>query len=45
MRRKIIQKKKGAIMENMLVALLGMVMTAAFLVIIFGALTKEEFEK
>lgn len=37
MRRKIIQKKKGAIMENMLVALLGMVMTAAFLVIIFGA--------
>ena len=37
MRRKVIQKKKGAIMENMLVALLGMVMTAAFLVIIFGA--------
>ena len=35
----MIKKKKeaGSIIENMLVALIGIVMTTAFLVIIFGA--------
>ena len=31
------KKEAGSIIENMLVALIGMVMTTAFLVIIFGA--------
>lgn len=32
-----IRKKKGAVMENMLVMLVGLVFSCAFLVIIFGA--------
>ena len=31
------KKKEGAVIENMLVALIGIVMMTAFLVIIFGA--------
>ena len=31
------KKKKGAVMENMLVMLVGLVFSCAFLVIIFGA--------
>ena len=33
----LLKKKKGTVVENMLVALIGMVMVCAFLVIIFGA--------
>ena len=32
-----IRKKKGAVMENMLVMLVGLFFSCAFLVIIFGA--------
>lgn len=35
--RKIFKKKQGSVIENMLVALMGMVMITAFLVIMFGA--------
>ena len=35
--KKLLKKKKAAIVENMLVSLIGMVMITAFLVIIFGA--------
>lgn len=34
---KILKKKKGTVIENMLVCLIGMVMVCAFLVIVFGA--------
>lgn len=34
---KILKKKNGTVIENMLVCLIGMVMVCAFLVIVFGA--------
>lgn len=37
MKEMILKKKKASVMENMLVALLGMIMMCAFLVIVFGA--------
>lgn len=37
MKEKLLKKRKGSIIENMLVALIGIVMICAFLVIIFGA--------
>lgn len=37
LREKLKQKKKASVVENMLVALIGIVMVTAFLVIIFGA--------
>ena len=37
MRNIVYRKKQGAVIENVLVSLIGIVMVCAFLVIVFGA--------